>query len=150
MEKYKIECNSQLFQRLINNDKEHLINPVNNKNQNNFLLLIESVLKYKIEIKNSWLNKTIFKNVDNSFPWHNEKGIGNKTIMPGSYSGIIWIYGKEDSGGSLDILNKNGDIINTPFEIGSFIIFESNCLHRVNHYYGSVPRISLNISFDKI
>jgi hypothetical protein len=150
MEKYKIDTTQKIFNFLIEINENNVVEPIS-KNKKRFELIFESVLKYKIEIKNSWLNKTFYnKNTKNDFPWHNEKGVGYKTVtMPGKYSGICWISGEENCGGSLDILKSDGEIKNIPFEIGSFIVFEADVLHRVNQYFGSIPRISLNITFDK-
>ena len=150
MKKYKIDLSSDCFQDLIALDENYILDPIDN-NKNEFNEIFKSILGYKIEIKNSWLNKTFYKqNTDNTFLWHNEKGVGNRTVMPGAYSGVCWIYGEEDSGGSLDVLDEVGEIENIPFKVGTFIVFKSDLLHRVNHYSGSIPRVSLNITFDKI
>lgn len=114
-----------------------------------FDLWFGNLINQKIVTRDSWINYThtdIKKN--NKFDWHNEKGVGgSNTVMDGEYSGIIWISGDVNCGGSLGVMVDNN--INTiEFLPNTALIFNADVLHRVNSYTGKLPRVSLNFTFD--
>jgi predicted 2-oxoglutarate/Fe(II)-dependent dioxygenase YbiX len=150
MQVYKVNIDHQFITDLVNLNEHYILDPLKN-NINQFKLLIESALGVKIKITNNWLNKTEYtEKTDNSFPWHNEKGIGGtNTTMLGTHAAILWIAGESNKGGSLEIMLDDG-IESIEFEPGTLITFESKTLHKVSHYYGSIPRTSLNITYEEL
>jgi predicted 2-oxoglutarate/Fe(II)-dependent dioxygenase YbiX len=150
MQVYKVNIDHQFITDLVNSDEKYVLDPLKN-NTDELKKLIESALGFKIKITNSWLNKTEYtENEDNSFPWHNEKGTGGtNTNMPGTHAAILWIAGEANKGGSLEVMLDH-DIESIDFESGKLITFESDTLHKVSHYYGTIPRTSINITYEEL
>jgi hypothetical protein len=101
-----------------------------------------------IDIQHNWLNiLTPHDSINNEFRWHNEKGDGEGKFHPGDYVGIIWIQGDIDCGGDLQVINEKGEIVKYDFKPNTLITMDANMFHRVLHYSGHAPRMSLNFTF---
>ena len=149
MQVYNVDINSYLIEGLKSNKQNHVLNPLGD-NIDIFKQIIENATGYKIRITNNWFNRTEYTGVDNSFPWHNEKGLGgSKTNMPGSHAAILWIEGEVDKGGSLEVVT-NDNVEKIELKPGKLIVFEADTLHKVSHYYGATPRTSLNITYKEV
>jgi hypothetical protein len=107
-----------------------------------------TLINSKIQSTDSWLNYTFYKQgVGNEFGWHNEDGVGGSgEVMQGEYSSIIWIAGDTNCGGELSVISQDG-LKTIFFEPGTVIVMPKTTFHKVEHYTGSVPRISLNFTF---
>jgi predicted 2-oxoglutarate/Fe(II)-dependent dioxygenase YbiX len=68
--------------------------------------------------------------------------------MPGTHAGILWISGDKDCGGDLGVMDTDGEITKITFEKGKLIIFPIDYLHKVEHYDGTQPRVSINITYE--
>ena len=149
MQVYKVDINNSLFEDLKRNKKNYILNPLE-ADIEIFQTIIEDAIGYKIRITNNWFNRTEYTGVDNSFPWHNEKGLGGtETKMPGSHAAILWIEGEVNKGGSLEVITED-NVEKIEFQPGKLIVFESDTLHKVSHYYGETPRTSLNITYEEL
>jgi|TARA_B110000483_G_scaffold7768_1_gene9170 hypothetical protein len=115
-----------------------------------FLDQIKKDTLLDIDVTNARVNRTVFENTGNDFPWHDHTGLGSEEAankQSGTYSGILWLSGNTNTGGSLEVMSDN-DITSIDFEVGKFIIIKNNVFHKVSHYYGAIPRVSLIIAFD--
>ena len=149
MKIYNVDINNPLVERLKVSEQNHILNPLD-ANIETFKDMIEDAIGYKIKITNNWFNRTEYTGVDNSFPWHNEKGLGGtQTNMPGSHAAILWIEGEVNKGGSLEVIT-NDNVEKVEFQPGKLIVFESDTLHKVSHYYGTTPRTSINITYEEV
>jgi len=101
----------------------------------------------------NWLNITVYRDVENSFGWHNEQGQGFRDELKthkGDMAEIIWISGAQDKGGELLVLDDKDMIVKIPYEINKIIRMSIATMHMVDPYYDRVkPRISLNTTFFK-
>lgn len=102
-----------------------------------------------IKSYDSWVNFTPFKEgLLNRFEWHNELGEGHTPEkMRGTHTGLVWIAGEANCGGELGILLETG-IEHVKFDANKIVIFPIELFHCVEHYTGSVPRISLTFTFE--
>jgi hypothetical protein len=108
------------------------------------------VLGQSIVSYDAWVNYITFDGTMNGYEWHNEQGVGGAgTNMTGAWAGIIWLAGNENSGGNLSIL-ENDEVLEIKFKPNTAVVIASSTFHRVEHYYGSSSRISLNFTFDII
>lgn len=116
-----------------------------------FVEWFKLVTNLDISPKDSWLNFTHHREgVLNDFDWHNENGVkGSGTVMKGAHAGIIWLSGEENYGGGLRVITQEGvDMID--FAVGTIIIMNKDTFHKVDHYTGDTPRVSLNFTFDLV
>ena len=129
-------------------NKSQVLNFLNNC-RDEFDGWFSNVVNSKITSKDSWINYTTHKpGILNGYEWHNEKGIGGAANPTnGAYAGIVWISGDENQGGNLSVL-INDNVEEVVFKLNTAIIMPSTMFHRVNHYYGSDTRVSLNFTFD--
>ena len=149
MQVYDVDINNSLIEGLRSSNQDHILNPLD-ANIKTFKDMIEDAIGYKIKITNNWFNRTEYTGVDNSFPWHNEKGLGGtQTTMPGSHAAILWIEGEVNKGGSLEVITNN-NVEKIEFQPGKLIIFKLDTLHKVSHYYGAKPRTSINITYEEV
>ena len=121
------------------------------KHRRDFNLWFSDILKREVDSKDSWVNYVSFTTgILNGYEWHNEKGTGGAALAKrGEYAGIIWIAGSEECGGSLSVL-VNDTVEEIKFRPETAIVMPATMFHRVDHYYGSDTRISLNFTFDLV
>lgn len=91
-------------------------------------------------VKN-WINYTKYDiGVDNTFTWHDD--IHRK----GSTLGILWLDGSIGYGGDLLIMDEDCEMHRITFEPNTLIIMENKFPHKVEHYFGTEPRVALNFT----
>jgi hypothetical protein len=148
---YDLDVNNPFFD-LVRNQKEQYVSGILDGCEEQYASLLKQTTGLNIQILSSWSNKTIFNNEENTFPWHDHTGEGDKSAaqkQQGNYSGILWIAGDENCGGDLNVMIDN-DIKSIPFQVGKFITLANDVFHKVTHYYGSTTRISLMISYEEV
>lgn len=146
----QIDIGDSIFDKMIQAKEDYVLDPIVDCHDK-FQKIIEQALGHKIQIRNSWMNRTVFTGTNNAFPWHNEKGVGGQgTVMPGTHAGILWLRGDTDAGGSLGVMDTDGEVGIVAFNPGSLITFPIDYLHKVEHYYGETPRISVNITYERM
>jgi len=147
-----IDISYPIFNDLKNLKDNNVDGPLDIVNGTEFIQeILEKTLGFKLKILNSWLNKTIYKGYLNTFDWHNEKGAGgNQNVMPGTHALIIWIDGESNQGGQLKVMDDNANISSFEFEKGKVITFPITWFHRVENYTGDTPRISVNITYERL
>jgi len=145
---YQIDVVNSLFSKMLEHKEDYVLDPIVDC-QPEFQAIIETAIERKIQIRNSWLNRTEYKNLTNKFDWHNEQGVGGQgTVMPGTHTGILWIDGSEDNGGDLGVMDATGSVSMIKFKKGKLITFPIEYLHKVEEYTGTQPRVSVNIAYE--
>lgn len=148
---YDVDVNNPFFD-VIRNQKEQYVSGILDGCEEQYASLLKQTTGLKIKILSSWSNKTIFNGNENTFPWHDHTGEGDKSAaqkQQGTYSGILWITGDKNRGGDLNVMIDNG-IESIPFQVGKFIVLSNDVFHKVTHYYGSTTRTSLMISYEVV
>lgn len=150
LEIYKVDVNRIFFNNfLLLKDKN--ASDVLKQTKNEFISIIKQDTDLEIIVKNSWYNRTTFNILDNTFPWHDHTGQGVAEAthrQQGTHSGILWLAGDKDCGGSLEVM-LDDNIKSIAFEPGKFITIRNDVFHKVSHYYGKTPRVSLIVAFEK-
>ena len=149
LEIYNVDISRDFFKKFFFLKKPSTTKVLNGI-EHQFTSIIKEDTGLNISVKNSWCNHTKFEQIGNAFPWHDHTGQGFKEAaneQEGTYSGILWLAGNEDSGGSLEVMINN-DITSINFLPGKFITIKNNIFHKVSHYYGNTTRISLIVAFE--
>ena len=148
LEIYNIDVSRTFFNTFLFLKERYTSNAL--KTTKEFVSIVRQDTGLDIVVKNSWCNRTEYQGADNTFPWHDHTGEGFAEAahnQEGTHSGILWLAGDIDAGGSLEVMTDE-NIRSIDFEIGKFIVIKNDIFHKVSHYYGKNPRVSLIVAFE--